>query len=95
MEGRLNRIAALAPMIMSAAAIVLVSAALVTGWERGLKDEGAVAHTWQLLVGLQVPVIALYLATVNWKKPKRAFAIVAIQAAALVLALAPVAYFHL
>jgi len=93
--GQLNRIAAIAPILMSAAALALVLVALLTGWERDLKDEGVVAHTWQLLVGFQLPLIVMFLITANWSSPRRTLIILATQGAGLVLAMAPVAYFHL
>ena len=96
MEGmRLNRIAAGAPILMSAAAVALLAVAFLTGWERGLKDEGVTAHTWQLLIGLQLPLIILHLATANWSRPRGPLLILAAQGAGLVLAMAPVAYFRL
>lgn len=83
------------PIAMSALALALVILALTTGWERGLKDEGAVAHSWQLLVGLQVPLILAFLASSDWRAPLRIFAIFGLQVLALVLAMAPVALFRL
>jgi hypothetical protein len=80
---------------MSALALALVVLALTTGWERGLKDEGAVAHSWQLLVGLQVPLILAFLASSNWRAPLRIFTILGLQVLGLVLAMAPVALFRL
>jgi hypothetical protein len=80
---------------MSALALALVVLALTTGWERGLKDEGAVAHSWQLLVGLQVPLILAFLASSDWRAPLKIFAILGLQVLGLVLAMAPVALFRL
>ncbi len=79
------------PIGLSAAAIILLVIALTTGWERGLKDEGVVAHTWQLLIVLQVPLVAVFLATANWRKPVEIAKTLVLQAIALGLALAPVA----
>jgi hypothetical protein len=92
---QINRIAALAPIVMSTAAVALLAVVLVTGWERNLKDEGAAAHTWQLLVGLQLPLILLFLASADWSRPKWPLLILAAQVGGLVLAMAPVAYFRL
>jgi hypothetical protein len=83
------------PIVMSAAAILLLIVALTTGWERGLKDEGVVAHTWQLLVGLQVPLIVAFLATADWRQPAGIVKVLALQGVLLVLAMAPVAILHL
>jgi hypothetical protein len=80
---------------MSVLALALVILALTMGWDRGLKDEGAVAHSWQLLVGLQVPLILAFLASSDWRAPLRIFAILRLQVLGLVLAMAPVALFRL
>jgi hypothetical protein len=53
-------------------------------------DEGAAAHLWQLLMIAQVPIILFF--AIRWlpQAPKYAFAILALQAAAALAALAPV-----
>ncbi len=94
-KGLINRWSGWVPIAMSALAIALLILALTTGWERGLKDEGAVAHSWQLLVGLQVPLILAFLATSNWRRPLRIFTIFGLQVLGLVAAMAPVALFRL
>jgi hypothetical protein len=94
-RSQLNRITGIAPVAMSTAAVALLAVVLLTGWERDLKDEGAAAHTWQLLVGLQLPLIVLHLVSADWSRPRRPLLILAAQGAGLVLAMAPVAYFHL
>lgn len=76
-------------------AFLLVAAALVTGWEKGLKDEGAVAHIFQLLIMAQAPLIVLFLATANWRRLPRVAGSLALQVVALVVAFGPVAYFRL
>jgi hypothetical protein len=91
----INRCSGWIPIAMSAAAIALLVLALTTGWERGLKDEGAMAHSWQLLVGLQVPLIVAFLATSDWRAPLRIFAILGLQVLGLVVAMTPVALFRL
>jgi hypothetical protein len=83
------------PVAMSIAAILLLVFALATGFERGAKDEGVVAHTWQLLIGLQLPLIAAFLATADWRRPIEIAKVLAVQVAALALAMAPVAMLRL
>jgi hypothetical protein len=82
-------------MVMSGLAILLLAIALSTGWERGYKDEGAVAHTWQLLIGLQIPLILAFVATADWRKPMGPLRVLALQGVLLALAMAPVAILHL
>ncbi|HEY2179191.1 MAG TPA: hypothetical protein VGH15_11460 [Caulobacteraceae bacterium] len=91
----LNRIAAVGPVILSLAALALVIAAVTLGWERGETDEGAVAHTWQLLIAAQAPLVVGFLMTADWAAPGRAARTLALQAAALIAALAPVALLRL
>lgn len=92
---KINRISLIAPIVLSFLALMLVAVAIVTGWERGLKDEGAVAHTFQLLIVAQAPLIALFLGTADWTRVKRVAGSLAVQAAALGLALSPVAILRL
>ncbi len=94
-KGAINRWSGWVPIAMSVAAIALLIAALATGWEHGAKDEGVVAHSWQLLVGLQVPLIVAFLATADWRRPLGIFAILGLQVLGLVLAMAPVALLRL
>ncbi len=58
-------------------------------------DEGTVAHLWQLLMGLQVPIIGFF--AIRWYpfSPRAAIAVLALQFVAAVAAAAPVFYFHL
>jgi hypothetical protein len=84
------------PVAMSAAAISVLILALTTGWGKGPHgDEGAAAHLWQLFVGLQVPLIAVFLATSNWRRPLGVMSLLGLQVLGLVLAMAPVAMLHL
>jgi hypothetical protein len=88
---RFNRLAGFAPVFMSALAALLVFYVLATGWERGLKDEGAAAHVWQLLVAAQAPLILAYLATARWERPMAVAKVVGLQVAGLGIALLGVA----
>jgi hypothetical protein len=53
-------------------------------------DEGTAAHLWQLLLAGQIPVIAFFV--VKWlpRAPRPALVVLILQAAALLLAAAPV-----
>src|SRR5262249_37965412 len=93
--GRVETFAALAPLVLSLAAFILVLAAVATGWDLGSKDEGAAAHIFQLLIVGQVPIILAFLVTADWKRVMRVAGILSLQAAAIALAFAPVAYFKL
>jgi hypothetical protein len=92
---QVNRLSGIAPVVMSVLAFLVLMAALATGFERGEKDEGATAHTFQLLIVAQAPFILAFLATADWGRFVRVARYLALQIAALVLAFAPVAYFKL
>jgi len=93
---RLNRLFRALPLIMSALALGLVVFAVITGWERNFPDEGAAAHTFQLLIVAQAPFIFGYLLTADWKRGRGAvLPVLGMQIAAICLALIPVAAFHL
>ena len=83
------------PVAMSLCACLIIGVVIATGWDRGLKDEGAAAHLWQLLIVLQVPLIAAFLLTSDWRRPVDIGKAVALQIAALVLAVAPAALLRL
>jgi hypothetical protein len=92
---RIHRLTMVAPIMLSLAALALALAAVRFGWERGAHDEGAVAHTWQLLMAAQAPLIALFLVTADARQFRREITWLAVLAAAFVLALAPVAILRL
>ncbi len=95
MKGFSQAVGRWGPITLSAAAILLLLTALATGWERGLKDEGVVAHLWQIFIVLQFPLVALFLATANWRRPGDVARMFALQVVALGLAMAPVAMFRM
>lgn len=92
---RLNRIAARVPVICSLLAFALVVTALATGWQTHDADEGAAAHLFQFLVVAQLPFVAVFLLTADWRPVTGPARTLALQAAMLVLALMPVAIFRL
>ena len=94
-RARLNSIAARVPLVCSLAAFTLVVVALVTGWETHQADEGTVAHLFQLLIVAQLPFIAVFALTAQWRRAAAPARMLALQGVALALALAPVAIFRL
>ena len=56
------------------------------------QDEGPAAHIFQLSIVALVPAILLFLATANWKQPRRSARCLALPAAALVVAFAALYY---
>ena len=94
-RARFNSLVGKAPLALSLTAFLIVAVALATGWQRGLKDEGAAAHLWQLCILLQAPLLLAYVSTADWRRAPAALRMLGLQAAGLALAMAPVAIFRL
>ena len=78
------------PIAMSLVALALLLGYLaIYGIARG-GDEGAAAHTWQLLMAGQLPIIGYF--ALRWlpRAPRQAAPVFALQIAAALAALAPV-----
>ena len=90
-----NRFCAFAPLVCSLLALLTVGTALAVGGTAPRPDEGAAAHIFQLLIVVQAPLVVGFLVTADWKRWQPAARRLGLQATALVLAFAPVAYFHL
>ena len=81
---------ALLPIGLAAAALTLPYIALRVFGPDPAGDEGAAAHTWQLLMAAQVPSILFFLAKWAPREPKQAAIVFALQAVAFLAAAAPV-----
>jgi len=92
---QINHWTAATPLLLSGASFLIALAAGVTGWERNLPDEGVAAHLFQLLIGVQVPIVALFLWTSDRAQFRSTGKWLALDLAAIALAFAPVALFHL
>ena len=90
-----TRPSAFVPLLMSFAAFVLVLGHTAFFGTARETDEGAAAHMFQLLIAGQTPVIAFF--AIKWlqRTPKQALVVLACQALAVVVALAPVWYLGL
>jgi hypothetical protein len=75
---------------MSLCALVLVAIQLGTHGVEPARDEGAVAHLWQLLMAAQLPVIAFF--AFRWLRwaPWQAVTVLVAQAVAAAAAAVPV-----
>ncbi len=78
------------PVVMSLAALATVLTHLVLFGAAREPDEGPAAHIFQLLILLQVPIVAFF--AIKWmpRKPGRTLQILALQAITALAALAPV-----
>jgi hypothetical protein len=86
---------ALVPMAMSFTALGLVLGSIAKfGVVRG-GDEGAIAHLWQILMAGQLPVLLFF--AIKWlpRTPRQALYVLALQAGAVLVSMAPVFYFNL
>lgn len=92
---KLNLISATICIVLSFQALLLEVIAIKTGWDRGLKDEGAAAHIFQILIVGQIPFILTFLATADWGRLKSVVTPVALEATALVMVFGTGAYFKL
>jgi len=87
----LKRPSAFLPLVMSAGAFVVVVVPVSLSGVGPQQDEGAPAHIFQLLIGLQAPIALFFAFTWFPRFPKQALAVISLQIAAVFLALASVA----
>ncbi len=86
----LKKPSAFLPLVLSLAALATVGVYVALHSPAPQADAGAAAHLWQMLMAAQVPVIGYFVLRWLWKAPKPVLLILAIQAAAILAALAPV-----
>ena len=86
----LKRPSAWLPVVMSVAALATVLGGLALFGVHREADEGAVAHLWQLLMALQVPIVAWFAFVWLPKAPRQTLGVLAVQLLAALAALAPV-----
>ena len=87
----LKRPAAYLPLAMSSVAGLAVVYHLARFGTAPQADEGAAAHVWQLLMALQLPLVAFF--AIKWlpAAPRAARIVLALQLVAMAAAVAPVA----
>ena len=78
------------PLMLSLAVALLLLVTFVRGRLVPQADEGAEAHLFQILMAVQVPIIAIF--AVQWlpRAPRQAIAVLALQVVAAVAVCAPV-----
>ena len=91
----LKRPTAFLPLLMSAAAVLLVAGHVALHGTARETDEGAAAHLWQLLMAGQLPLIALFAFLWLPQTPRPAAAVLLLQMLALLAAAAPVYFLKL
>jgi membrane protease YdiL (CAAX protease family) len=86
---QINRVSGKVLIVLSFTALL----AVLSGYTHPLlPDEGAAAHIFQLSIAALVPMILLFLATVDWRQPFRSVRPLAFPAAALPLAFGALYY---
>jgi hypothetical protein len=79
--------------VLSVLALLTVLLGLLTGYKQPAPtDEGALAHIFQLTILALVPMILLFLGTVDWKRPWPGTRPLALPATALMAAFAALYY---
>jgi hypothetical protein len=86
---QINRLSGKVIIVLSLVALLTVASGY---FQPPQPDEGTGAHVFQLSIALLVPMILLFLATADWKRPVRSARTLAFPATALVAALAALYY---
>jgi len=68
------------PLLMSLAALILVLGHAVVFGVVHETDEGAAAHIWQILMGLQLPLVTYFILKWLPSRPKEALQVLALEA---------------
>jgi hypothetical protein len=86
----IKRPSAFVPVAMSLAALAIVLVHIIRSGVAREADEGTAAHLWQLLMAAQIPIVAFF--AVRWlpQSPRLTLPVLALQAVAALVALAPV-----
>jgi hypothetical protein len=91
----LRRPSAILPLLMSFAALSIVLGHVFVYGAAREPDEGTAAHIWQLLMGLQLPILGFFVTRWLPKAPRQTMVVLGMQAVAALASLAPVVYLHL
>ncbi|MDQ6661607.1 MAG: hypothetical protein M3Z24_11655 [Chloroflexota bacterium] len=83
------------PVAMSLVALALVLGHVALFGVVHEADEGTVAHIWQILMAVQVPIMAFFAIKYLPQKPKQVLLVLALQIVAALTACAPVFFLKL
>jgi hypothetical protein len=86
----MKRPSAFLPVTMSSVALAVVLAHVTFFGVAREADEGVAAHIFQLLIGLQIPIVACF--AIKWlpRSPREGIAVLILQLAVALAALTPV-----
>src|ERR1700681_1108540 len=79
MNSTIRQPSAFLPIAMSLLALALVLGHIALFGIAREADEGAVAHIWQILMAVQIPIIAFFVIRYLLQKPKQTLLILALQ----------------
>ena len=82
------------PILMSMGALALVLAQIALVGVARQPDEGTAAHLWQILMGAQIPIVAVFVIRYLPQNPKATALILSLQVTAMIAAAAPVYFLH-
>ncbi len=91
----IRRPSAFLPVAMSLAALLLLLGHVALSGAAHAADEGATAHIFQLLIAAQLPVVAFFASKWLPRAPRASLWVLAVQAAAILVALGPVRMLNL
>jgi hypothetical protein len=87
---------AFVPMLMSVTALALLLGSIAARSDVVRdSDEGAIAHTWQLLMAGQLPLLAYFVFRWLPRAPRQTLYVLALQIGAALAAMAPVYFLGL
>ncbi|HEV2654411.1 MAG TPA: hypothetical protein VGT82_05610 [Ktedonobacteraceae bacterium] len=95
MKSTIRQPSAFLPVAMSLVALTLVLGYVALFGVIHEADEGTAAHIWQILMAVQVPIMAFFAIKYVPQKPKQALLILALQIVAAFAACAPVFFLKL
>ena len=83
------------PLVMSLIALGIAVGHIALYGAAREADEGTAAHLWQMLMAGQIPIVAFF--AVKWlpRAPGQTLQVLALQAGAVLAAMAPVFLLHL
>ena len=96
----IKRPSAFLPLAMSLTALTMLLGAILQGYIASQplvreRDEGAIAHLWQLLMAGQMPILVFF--AIKWlpRAPRPTLYVLALQAGAALASMAPVFFLNL
>ncbi len=95
MTSTIRQPSAFLPVAMSLVALTLALGHVALFGVVHEADEGTVAHIWQILMAVQVPIMAFFAIKYLPQKPKQVLLVLALQIVAALTACAPVFFLKL